>query len=143
MGNKHKWYSILLLGLTLLLLASSVIACQPSPSSAPPAQTEPSSLPTGKYVGSINSNVYHYPSCRYVEQIHPENLVWFASAAEAQVKGYRPCKVCNPPSATPQPSTPTVTTCPGATAICNDGTCSYSQHRSGTCSHHGGVRQWK
>ncbi|MGW7533782.1 DUF3761 domain-containing protein [Amycolatopsis sp. NPDC054798] len=30
----------------------------------------------------------------------------------------------------------------GATALCNDGTYSYSQHRSGTCSHHGGVRQW-
>jgi Protein of unknown function (DUF3761) len=28
---------------------------------------------------------------------------------------------------------------PGATAQCRDGTYSYSQHRSGTCSHHGGV----
>lgn len=30
----------------------------------------------------------------------------------------------------------------GATAICRDGTVSYSQHRRGTCSHHGGVAQW-
>jgi hypothetical protein len=30
----------------------------------------------------------------------------------------------------------------GATAICNDGTYSFSQSRRGTCSHHGGVRQW-
>jgi hypothetical protein len=30
----------------------------------------------------------------------------------------------------------------GATAKCNDGTYSFSQHRSGTCSHHGGVAQW-
>src|SRR3569833_292990 len=30
----------------------------------------------------------------------------------------------------------------GPTAICNDGTTSYSQHRQGTCSHHGGVAQW-
>jgi hypothetical protein len=30
----------------------------------------------------------------------------------------------------------------GATAICNDGTYSYSQHRQGTCSGHGGVRTW-
>lgn len=30
----------------------------------------------------------------------------------------------------------------GATAICADGTYSYSQNRSGTCSHHGGVAQW-
>ena len=30
----------------------------------------------------------------------------------------------------------------GATAQCNDGTYSFSQHRSGTCSHHGGVTRW-
>jgi len=30
----------------------------------------------------------------------------------------------------------------GATALCRDGTYSYSKHRSGTCSHHGGVRKW-
>src|SRR3954449_12343441 len=30
----------------------------------------------------------------------------------------------------------------GATAQCGDGTYSFSQHRSGTCSHHGGVAQW-
>jgi hypothetical protein len=30
----------------------------------------------------------------------------------------------------------------GVSAICNDGTYSYSRHRSGTCSHHGGVRVW-
>ena len=42
--------------------------------------------------------------------------------------------VCSPYSA---PSAP-----PGATAQCNDGTYSSSQHRSGTCSSHGGVAQW-
>ena len=30
----------------------------------------------------------------------------------------------------------------GATALCNDGTYSFSQHRQGTCSHHGGVAKW-
>lgn len=30
----------------------------------------------------------------------------------------------------------------GATAKCRDGTYSFSQHRSGTCSGHGGVEQW-
>ena len=30
----------------------------------------------------------------------------------------------------------------GATAQCRDGTYSFSQHRSGTCSHHGGVSKW-
>jgi len=31
---------------------------------------------------------------------------------------------------------------PGATAQCRDGSWSFSQHHSGTCSHHGGVAQW-
>lgn len=31
---------------------------------------------------------------------------------------------------------------PGATARCRDGTYSFSQHHSGTCSHHGGVAKW-
>lgn len=30
----------------------------------------------------------------------------------------------------------------GATALCRDGTYSFSAHRSGTCSHHGGVESW-
>lgn len=30
----------------------------------------------------------------------------------------------------------------GASAQCRDGTYSFSQHRSGTCSHHGGVSKW-
>jgi hypothetical protein len=30
----------------------------------------------------------------------------------------------------------------GATALCYDGTYSYSEHASGTCSHHGGVARW-
>lgn len=35
------------------------------------------------------------------------------------------------------------TTAPvGASAQCNDGTYSFSEHRRGTCSHHGGVVEW-
>lgn len=30
----------------------------------------------------------------------------------------------------------------GATALCNDGSYSFSRSRRGTCSHHGGVSQW-
>jgi hypothetical protein len=43
---------------------------------------------------------------------------------------YRPVKTQN--SAVPA----------GATAQCRDGSYSFSQHRSGTCSHHGGVAKW-
>lgn len=30
----------------------------------------------------------------------------------------------------------------GASAVCGDGTYSFSQSRRGTCSHHGGVSEW-
>lgn len=30
----------------------------------------------------------------------------------------------------------------GASAVCRDGTYSFSQSRRGTCSHHGGVSEW-
>lgn len=43
----------------------------------------------------------------------------------------------------PQPVIQPTTSHPsGATAICRDGTYSYSQNRRGTCSHHGGVSVW-
>ncbi|ACR29604.1 DUF3761 domain-containing protein [Burkholderia glumae] len=31
----------------------------------------------------------------------------------------------------------------GASARCRDGSYSFSRHRSGTCSHHGGVAEWQ
>jgi len=42
--------------------------------------------------------------------------------------------VCSPYSGNAVPA--------GATARCTDGTYSFSQSRSGTCSHHGGVSEW-
>lgn len=45
--------------------------------------------------------------------------------------------------AAPAPSDPyAAATAAGASAVCADGTYSFSQHRSGTCSHHGGVHWW-
>lgn len=43
-----------------------------------------------------------------------------------------------PPSTDPYPDAKSA----GASAVCADGTYSYSAHRSGTCSHHGGVHWW-
>ena len=40
------------------------------------------------------------------------------------------------------PTSPPTASGSGHTALCNDGTYSDSAHRSGTCSHHGGVAQW-
>lgn len=53
--------------------------------------------PHGMFVGSKESDVYHYPNCRYVKKILPENIIWFSSIEDARNHGYRPCKVCKPP----------------------------------------------
>jgi hypothetical protein len=41
-----------------------------------------------KYVGSVNSDKYYVCDCRYAKNINPENIVCFASDAEAQLKNY-------------------------------------------------------
>ena len=77
-----------------------------------------SKVPTGSFVGSAQSDVYHYPWCGDVKNIHQNNLVVFNSVADACAAGYRPCKVCNPPLCqailTPTP-TPSVSKSPSVT----------------------------
>jgi len=51
-----------------------------------------------KYVGSVKSDKYHYPTCKWALRIKPENLVTFKSAKKALAVGYVPCKVCKPPT---------------------------------------------
>jgi len=78
---------------------------------APPANLQSY---TGPFVGSINSNVYHYPWCWDAKSILPKNLVIFPTLADACAAGYRPSENCNTPacgSSTPT-STPTPTPTP-------------------------------
>jgi len=49
------------------------------------------------YVGSLTSNKYHYPDCKWAAQIKPHKLRTFSSVAEARAKGYIPCPGCRPP----------------------------------------------
>ncbi len=44
----------------------------------------------GLFVGSKNSNKYHWPWCAPAKNIKPENQVWFQSEAQAQAAGYSP-----------------------------------------------------
>ncbi|MDD3566135.1 MAG: thermonuclease family protein [Methanothrix sp.] len=57
----------------------------------------PTSTSSGKFVGSLESDKYHYPSCRWAKKILPQNQIWFASSEEARAAGYVPCGVCKPP----------------------------------------------
>ncbi len=51
---------------------------------------------SGNYVGSEESDKYHYPTCRYAEKIAEGNKIWFNSEEEAATAGYLPCGVCKP-----------------------------------------------
>lgn len=59
--------------------------------------TEKQAPAAATFIGSVNSDKYHYPWCASAKQIKPENEVWFSSAVDAQNNGYVPCKRCNPP----------------------------------------------
>jgi hypothetical protein len=74
---------------------------------------------------------------------------WFvAAAAAAPPPAPKPPAPKVAPAPAPTPAATTIKTAPipgapaAATALCNDGTYSESQHRSGTCSGHKGVKQW-
>jgi len=48
-----------------------------------------------KFVGSKSTKEYHWPVCKLVQRIKPEDRVTFKSAQEAQAAGYTHCKVCS------------------------------------------------
>ena len=73
---------------------------------------------------------------------------WFAAAAPAPMAKPAPPRATPTVAPSPRAAPPAVKAGPkavdaaNATALCNDGTYSASQHRGGTCSKHGGVKQW-
>lgn len=59
-------------------------------------KSEPEPTSEYRYVGSKNSDIYHFPTCRFAKSIKSENMIWFSSVAEAKAAGYRPCGTCKP-----------------------------------------------
>ena len=51
---------------------------------------------SAEFWASKKSNKYHYPDCRWVQKIKPENLIKFETPEEAIEAGYVSCKVCKP-----------------------------------------------
>lgn len=43
-----------------------------------------------RFVGSINSDLFHDPTCPSAGRIKEANQIWFSSVAEAQRLGYSP-----------------------------------------------------
>lgn len=48
------------------------------------------------YIGSSQSNKFHYTDCRWAKKINPGNAIFFSSREEAFSYGYVPCKVYKP-----------------------------------------------
>lgn len=71
----------------------------PSTSSVTSSSLSTSSLSSsgGPFVGSKNSDVYHYPWCASAKRIKSSNKITFATSSEARAHGYRPCSKCRPP----------------------------------------------
>lgn len=63
---------------------------------ADPEQAFRDSLSQYNYVGSAESNKYHYPSCRWTDKINDENLIHWDTVEEAQAAGYQACGTCKP-----------------------------------------------
>jgi hypothetical protein len=126
--------TVLLVGLPTPLL---------SPTFAIAAQSQPEKKEAKVWVNT-KSGVYHCPGSRWYGTTEQGK---YMPECEAQKEGYRPA--CGNPcgsectTKTNKPRPPADNSPPaGATAQCRDGTYSFSQHRRGTCSHHGGVARW-
>lgn len=60
-------------------------------------ETSETSVPkTGAYVGSLKSDKYHRPTCRWAKKITHANKIGFKNKKDAINQGYIPCKVCRP-----------------------------------------------
>lgn len=100
--TKKSWICKLGILFIINLLLFTLIACSTAPSQ--PNQNSQDVKETvqpaaaQQFVGSVNSNKYHYPDCRWAQKIKPENEIWFSSAEDARNQGYEPCKTCRPPS---------------------------------------------
>ena len=81
-----------------LLLASSVAFAQPPAKKAAPA-AKPAAAPapvTAGFVGNKDSKIFHKAECKMAAKLKAEHKATFATKAEAEKAGYKPCKVCKP-----------------------------------------------
>ncbi len=87
----------------LLMAASLVVVAQdpkvkpsakPAPALAAAAKAAPA--PASAIVANKDSKIFHRADCKSVGKMKEVHKMPFASAAEAQKAGYKPCKVCKP-----------------------------------------------
>jgi hypothetical protein len=83
------------------------------------------------------SDEYTVPGQLSPVNVNPSDDPYPSTAPSDVLPGYDDPSWPREPLQTPSP-----VAVAGPTAECVDGTYSYSQHRQGTCSHHGGVAIW-
>lgn len=97
-------------------------------------------IPKGTIVNVISSSNEGWSFVTYSDKkgyISSKYLKAPVTITNTSVKYYINSKGEKVQSPTYYPTVPA-----GATAICRDGTYSFSKSRKGTCSHHGGVAKW-
>jgi uncharacterized protein DUF3761 len=115
----------------------------PAPQAAPPAKAAAAARPAGATGacgdGSFTTSAKKSGACSR----HGGVKEWYGAVAAAPApKAAAPAPAPAPASAPAAKVAPIAGAPAAATALCNDGTYSESQHRSGTCSKHKGVKQW-
>ena len=51
---------------------------------------------SARFVANRNSELYHLPGCKWVRKIKSDNLISFATVAEAESRRFLPCRNCGP-----------------------------------------------
>ncbi len=118
----------------------SAPAAAPAPAPAPAAASAPSGPPAGATGKCSDGTFTKAKKQQGACSSHGGVGQWFATVAPAK-PAPGPAKPTAGP-ATPAPAAAPAGAPADASALCNDGTYSKSQHRSGTCSQHKGVKQW-
>jgi len=93
LGKKQKSDSI---SITRIISEPESSTSESNTTSSESTESSSDSSGSGSYVGSVNSNKFHYLYCASAKMIHSENTIYFGSRKEALDAGYVPCKRCNP-----------------------------------------------
>ncbi len=61
---------------------------------APPGPAAPAV--DDNFVANRNSDIFHYPSCKWTRMIKEENIIKFKDSRAALHQNYKPCRYCKP-----------------------------------------------
>jgi methylphosphotriester-DNA--protein-cysteine methyltransferase len=88
--------ALLLAGTLAFAQAPAKDAKKPAAAKAAPATKAEAKPAAGGFVGNKDSKTLHRAGCKMAAKLKTENKVTFATKAEAEKAGYKPCKVCKP-----------------------------------------------